>query len=234
MTGSQLQIYEEAAEQTGIDLQDLFGGKVIGLLDAIFQFEGPRRRIEQKYGFDLRNMGGVGDICGYGLTDCAYHTGLHAPGDCSVVQVVDPATGKSLPEGERGHLVLSTFGFDAFVLRYDIEDICTMTTAPCPCGETGPRYTLLGRSIDVVEVEGRRILPIDVQQILDEFDAPEMQFAAPSSQDGRALRLRIEGEGDAQRFQSALQEALDVRVEVEEVPFHSLPRSTWKPRRIST
>lgn len=234
MTGSQLQIYDEAAQNLGIDLTEIFGGKVIGLLDAIFQFEGPRKRMEQKYGFDIRNMGGVGDICGYGLTDCQYHTGLHAPGDCSIVQIVDPATGKSLPEGERGHLVLSTFGFDALCLRYDIEDICTMTTDPCPCGETGPRYTLLGRDLDVVEIEGRKILPIDVQLVLDEFDSPEIQFVARSEQNGKSLRLKVEGEGDASRFQSILQESLEVPVEVEEVALHSLPRSSWKPRRVSS
>ena len=234
MTGSQLQIYDEAAQNLGIDLSELFGGKVIGLLDAIFQFEGPRRRVELKYGFDVRNMGGVGDICGYGLTDCRYHTGLHAPGDFSVVQIVDPATGRSLPEGERGHLVLTTFGFDGLCLRYDIEDICTMTTETCPCGETGPRYTLLGRTIDVVEIDGRKILPIDVQLILDEFDSPEIQFAARSEQDGKTLRLKIEGDGDAPRFRATLEECLGVPVDVQEVPLHSLPRSSWKPRRISS
>jgi phenylacetate-CoA ligase len=234
MTGSQLQIYEEAAAQTGIDLSEIFAGKAIGLLDAIFQFEGPRKRIEQKYGFDLRNMGGVGDICGYGLTDCHHHTGLHAPGDYSVVQIVDPATGKSLPEGERGHVVLSIFGFDGLVLRYDIEDICTMSTAPCPCGETGPRYTLLGRAIDVVTVGEHHLLPIDAQLVLDEHESPEFQLAARAEQTGRSLRIRIEGDGDASRYQGVLEESLGVPVEVEEVPLQSLPRSSWKPRRIST
>jgi phenylacetate-CoA ligase len=234
MTSSQLQTYEDAAEEERIDLADLFHDRPIGLLDAIFQFEGPRRRLEAKYGFRIHNMGGVGEIPGYGPTDCRHHTGVHVPGDMVVPQVVDPATGKSLPDGERGHMVVTIHGYDQLILRYDIEDICTMTWEPCPCGETGPRFTLLGRAADAVTIDGLTTLPIDAQLVLHDDGAPDFQFAAPAEQDGRALRLKIEGEGDAARHQATLQEALGVPVEVEEVPLRSLPRSTFKPRRVSS
>lgn len=231
MTSSQLLTYEDAAAEEGIDLRSLFEGRSIGLLDAIFQFEGPRTRMEERYGFRIHNMGGVGEVPGFGVTDCEHHTGLHVPGDMVLPQVVDPETGRSLPDGERGHFVINAFGYDQFVLRYDVEDICTMTWEPCPCGETGPRYTLLGRAMDVVEVDGRKILPIDAQLALHEADAPEIQFAARSEQDGSALKLRVEGEGAASRHESLLREALGVPVAVDEVAPGSLPRSTFKPRR---
>jgi phenylacetate-CoA ligase len=233
MTSSQLLTYDEAAEHIGIDLPEIFAGKAIGLLDAVFQFEGPRGRIEAKYGFSMRNMGGIGEIPGFGVTDCHFHTGLHVPGDYVVPQVVDPKTGKSLPEGERGHLVLSAYGFDTHCLRYDVEDVCTMTTEPCPCGETGPRYTLLGRSLDAVEIDGRMILPIDVQLALEDHGAPELQFPPREKQDGTALHLRVEGEGQARDHEAVVSDALGVPVVVEEVPLRSLPRSAFKPRRSS-
>ncbi|HEU5151252.1 MAG TPA: hypothetical protein VFU19_12185 [Iamia sp.] len=233
MTSSQLQTYEDAAEIEGIDLRSLFEGRPIALLDAIFQFEEPRARLEERYGFRIHNMGGVGEIPGFGVTDCVHHRGLHVPSDMVVPQVVDPATGRSVADGERGHMVLTTLGYDQLIVRYDIEDICTLTHEPCPCGETGPRFTLLGRGSDAVEVDGRKILPLDVQLVLHAHDAPDFQFAPKADQTGHALRLRIEGEGDAARHQGILAEGLGVPVEVEEVAPRSLPRSTFKPRRVS-
>ncbi len=233
MTSSQLATYDEAAEREGIDLREIFEGKAIGLLDALFQHEGPRRRVEAQYGFSMRNMAGCGEIPGFGVTDCEYHTGLHVPSDQVALQVVDPATGKQLPEGERGHMVVTAHGFDTFLMRYDVEDICTMTTEPCPCGETGVRYVLLGRDADTVAIDGRGILPIDVQLALDDHGAPEIQFVAQSEQDGSTLKLRIEGEKRQSEYTSILTEALGVPVAVEEVAVNSLPRSSFKPRRIS-
>jgi phenylacetate-CoA ligase len=234
MTSSQLLTYDEAAEAAGIDLPELFEGKPIALLDSIFQFEGPRLRIERQYGFKIHNMAGAGEIPGFGVTDCEYHTGLHVPSDYVALQVVDPETGKQLPEGERGHMVVTAHGFDTFLLRYDVEDICTMTTEPCPCGETGVRYQLLGRHIDAIPVAGRTVLPIDAQLALDEHGAPELQFLARGEQDGAVLKLRVEGEGRGPEYQAILAEALGVPVQVKEVPSHSLPRSSFKPRRVSS
>lgn len=231
MTSSQLLTYEDAAEAEGIDLRSLFEGRPIGLLDAIFQFDAPRQRVEEKYGFRVHNMGGVGEVPGFGVIDCPHHTGLHVPGDQVLPQVVDPETGRSVPDGERGHFVMNIFGFDQLVLRYDVEDVCTVTWEPCPCGETGPRYTLLGRAADAVEVSGKTLLPIDAQLVLDAIGAPEFQFAASGDQDGTALRVRVEGEGDQARHEAVLREELGVPVSVEEVPPRSLPRSTFKPRR---
>jgi phenylacetate-CoA ligase len=234
MTSSQLATYDVVAKELGIDLPELLAGTKIGLLDAIFQFEEPRKRIEAAYGFDMRNMGGVGDIPGYGLTDCAHHTGLHAPGDYSIVQAVDPETGREVPDGERGNLVITTFGLDGITLRYDFEDIVTVTHEPCPCGETGPRYTLYGRAMDIANVDGKKILPIDVQLALDDHGAPEFQFAPGAEQNGSSVRLKVEGEGRASEVASLIHDALGVPADVEEIPVGSLPRPSFKPRRVAS
>ena len=82
-------------------------------------------------------------------------------------------------------------------------------------------------------IDGRALLPVDVQLALDDHGAPEIQFVAQSEQDGSTLKLRIEGEGRQSEYTSILSEALGVPVAVEEVAVNSLPRSSFKPRRIS-
>jgi phenylacetate-CoA ligase len=234
MTGSQLRTYEEAAAATGIDLRAQLDGSILVFLEASCQFAGPRERVEVAYGVRLRNIGGASEIPGLATSDCEAHQGLHVAGDHFVIQACDPATGREVPDGERGTLVVSAFGLDALFLRYDVQDIVTVTRGTCACGETGPRYTLLGRGADAVTADGRMLLPLDVQLALEHCGAPEFQLVADSDQ--RALRIRIEDDEMGETALSgSLREALAVStVEVETVPVGSLPRSAFKPRRLAT
>ena len=232
MTGSQLQLYEQAGEDIGIDFGALLEGAILAFLEVGCQFEAPRRRLEDNYSVQLRNIGGASDVPGFAVSDCRYHTGMHAAGDHFVVQVCDPLTGRSLPAGERGTLVVTAFDIDAVAIRYDIEDLVVASTGPCPCGETGARYTLLGRVADAINVAGRTLLPLDVQLALDELGAPEFQMV----KDGHPskLCLRIEGEGsDGAHAAEAIQRRLLVSTDIELVEPGTLPRAAFKPRRVS-
>jgi len=230
-TGSQLQTYDSAARSIGVDLADILSGAKLMFLEASCQMEGPRKRVESAYGVRLHNISGAGEIPGFVTSDCRFHTGLHAPGSNYLVQVCDPETGKPVGPGERGTMVLSMWGLDAFYLRYDIEDIVIESTEPCPCGQTGPRYTLIGRGADKAIVDGRMILPLDVQLALDDLGAPEFVLSAGEHSE---LQVRVESEAaGAEQVRGALAEQLGVPVLVEEVATGSLPRATFKPRRIA-
>jgi phenylacetate-CoA ligase len=229
MTGAQLRTYEEAAATAEVNLPGLMAGAIFVFLEASCQFEQPRRRVEQAYGVTLRNTGGASEIPGFATTDCSAHTGLHVAGDHFVVQACDPRTGRQVAAGERGTLVVSAFEIDALFLRYDVQDIVTIDEGPCPCGETGPRYTLLGRAADAVEIGGRTLLPLDVQLALDDHGAPEFQLLGAN---GDAVALKVEDDDHrADRFETAIRDSLDVKADVETVAVGSLPRSTFKPRR---
>jgi phenylacetate-CoA ligase len=229
LTGSQLQTYDRVARTMGIDLAEVMAGATLLLSEAACQFEAPRIRIEQGFGVRLHNLSGASELPGFTSTDCRFHTGLHVSANHHVVQVVNPDTGLEVPDGERGRLVVSAFGLDAFALRYDLEDIVTKSTEPCPCGETGPRYTFWGRGADAALVEGRRILPMDVQLALDSLGSPEFKMV-PGASD--VLRLSVESQKSAGDVAALLSENLGVRSEVTVVEVGSMPRATFKPRRV--
>jgi phenylacetate-CoA ligase len=232
LTGSQIQIYEAAAAARGIDLRRYFEGASLMFSEAVCQFPGPRRRIEERYGFRLHNLTGASEIPAFSNSDCRFHTGMHLVPGHHLIQVCDPSTGKPVAPGERGSLVVSSHGLDAFFLRYDLEDIVVEATDRCPCGETGQRYTFLGRGADRAEVDGRMILPLDVQLALEEGGAPEFQLVAGRHE---KLRLRVELDGGGSgRIEGLIGEALSVPVTVDPVPVGGLPRSSFKPRRIAT
>jgi phenylacetate-CoA ligase len=232
MTPAHLATYEEAGSDAGVDVGDLLDGRILHYLEASCQYDAPRTRLEQAYGARVYNLGGASEVPALHVSDCRFHTGLHAPGDHVVLEVVDPATGKPVPDGERGHLVVSTFDVDSIHLRYDLEDIVVAGTGTCQCGETGPRYILIGREADAVRVDGRTLLPLDVQLALDSagFGRPEFQIDGTGAQP--ALRLRIESDQPATTAAGAIGEALRVPVEVEPVAPGTLPRAAFKPRRV--
>jgi phenylacetate-CoA ligase len=231
VTGSQLQTYDEVGAEIGVDFQALLKGATLAFLEASCQFEGPRHRLESLYGVRLHNIGGASEIPGFATSDCRFHTGLHCAGDHFVIQVCDPVTGAELPLGERGTLVITAFDIDATFIRYDLEDIVVMSAEPCPCGETGPRYTLLGRAADVVSVAGRGILPVDLQVAVDDVGAPEFRLRRDG--DANALRVEVETDGDGADVAAVLRERLELAVEVVPVAPGTLPRSSFKPRRVS-
>jgi phenylacetate-CoA ligase len=231
VTGSQLLTYAEAAAERGFDLNELTAGTSLILSEAACQFPGPRKRVEERYGAQVRNISGASEVTGYSLSDCRFHTGLHVPSGHHWVQVCDPETGREVAPGERGSLVVSSFGLDSYFLRYDLQDVVTLATEPCPCGETGQRYTYLGRLADIAEVDGRKLLPIDVQVALDDFGAPEFQM---KSGQGDALSLRIETDRSPASLGGDLADVLGVPVSVEAVAPGTLPRATFKARRATT
>ena len=230
MTGSQLRTYEEAGSEIGIDFAALVEGKVLVYLDAACQYEEPRRRMEDAYGVRLHNLSGASEVPAFSVNDCRHHAGFHAANDHVVIEVCDPVTGAPVADGERGTLVVSTYGIDAGYLRYDVEDYAVKSSGACPCGETGPRYVLLGRAADAVTVAGRTLLPLDVQLALDDQGAPEFQLVPG---DADRLRIRVETESGPGDLQAILAERLAVPVEVEPLAPGTLPRAAFKPRRVA-
>ena len=230
MSGSQLQIYAQAAEELGVDLRALFNGAGVAFMEAACQFEGPRKNLEDRFNIRLFNISGASEIAAAQLKDCRFHTGYHTNADMVVVQVCDPVTGKEVPEGGRGHLVYSSFSGGSFWLRYDVEDWAErMPGMTCPCGETGLRYRLLGRGGDLQTFNGKQIFPLDVQLALDPLGAPEFVIEKGKTPD--TLSVKVETADDGSKAAAAIQQALGVKTEVTPLPVGSLPRAFFKQKR---
>jgi phenylacetate-CoA ligase len=167
---------------------------------------------------------------------CATMNGSHVCEDEAIVEAIDPATEEPVPDGTRGHLVVTPLTKDNFVLRYDLEDLVRLDHSPCPCGETHVRVFWDGRAKDVVRAGDRQLLPIDVWLILrevEEVSRPAVEYQLVRTSDTSGLRLRVEAENpdDAlrSRLDALLSERLGVRVAVELLASGALPRPAYKP-----
>jgi phenylacetate-CoA ligase len=162
----------------------------------------------------------IGGTCGAGK-------GAHLAEDYAIVEVLDVHTLEPVPGGERGVLVVTSLGRDNPMIRYNLEDIVRVDSTPCDCGETSRRGFFEGRRKDIVFVNGKIVLPIDVWFELP----PESEFVLVRRPGAERLTVRVEHD-PASDLADRLTAGIGVPVDVEQVPVGSLSRAAFKPERV--
>jgi phenylacetate-coenzyme A ligase PaaK-like adenylate-forming protein len=146
---------------------------------------------------------------GYGgALACDAHDGLHIRETDLHVEIVDIASGRSLPAGEDGEVVISTLRRRGLpLIRYRTGDRGRLIAAPCRCGSVLRRLHLAGRIDDFRLPNSGEWLPVDV--VHDAIFSVEtvIDFAVElRSSPKRALvvSLRASGEGGVDKVGKAL------------------------------
>jgi phenylacetate-CoA ligase len=167
---------------------------------------------------------------------CEEWNGAHVCEDEVIVESIDPASGDAVPDGERGHLVVTSLTKDNFLLRYDLEDLVRLDRSPCPCGETHLRALWDGRAKDEVTASGKGFLPMDVFVVLreiEEVSRPAAEYQLVRTSDTTALKVRVEAPQPADalrtRLHAMLEQRLGVPVNLELLASGALPRPAYKP-----
>ncbi len=112
-----------------------------------------RERIAAAFGQMPFNGYGSSET-GYIAFECDHHAGLHVFEDQVQIEVVDDDY-RPVPPGEPGSrlLVTNLFNRTQPLIRYELNDLLTLSPDPCPCGRP---FRLLksveGRSDDVLEM----------------------------------------------------------------------------------
>jgi phenylacetate-CoA ligase len=101
-----------------------------------------------------------------GGVDCRARAGYHLREADLLFEIIDPVTGRPVPDGESGEVVFSTLTRQAMpLLRYRTGDLSRIIPEPCPCG------TSLRRMDHVDERLGGRITLPGGQTLLQaDFD----------------------------------------------------------------
>ena len=128
-----------------------------------------RRDIEEKLGIKAYDIYGLTEISGPGVAfECEAQGGMHINEDHFIAEVIDPATGEVLGDGQKGELVFTAIDKEAFpLIRYRTKDICILNHEKCSCGRTHVRMTKpLGRSDDMPIVKGVNVFPSQIETVL--------------------------------------------------------------------
>jgi phenylacetate-CoA ligase len=191
----------ETAAEMGVDLRK--SNLKVGFFGAEPWSFRMRLEIEAKLGILALDIYGLSEIIGPGVAqECPEKQGLHIFEDHFLPEIVDPATGEPLPDGQKGELVFTTLTKQALpVIRYRTRDITSLHREQCGCGRTLVRMDkVTGRSDDMLVVRGVNVFPSQIEAVLLEVEGVEPHY--------QIIVDRLTGLDD-----------LEVRVEVSEAVF---------------
>lgn len=202
-----------------------------------------RERIRTELGITLHDIYGLTEIYGPGISaECECHAGLHYWDDYLFFEIIDPETGKVLPEGELGELVITTLRKQgAPLVRYRTHDLTRLIPGECPCGIRYPRHDIiLGRTDDMFKVKGVNVYPGQIDDMLKGVRgaSSEYQVVIDNVNGKSEMLLRVEKEVGVdsaeleQRVIRHFKNKIGFAIHAEAVPIGVLPRSEKKSRRV--
>ena len=239
-TSSYALLLAEEIEKRGI------GDKIClrkGVIGSERWGEKMRKRIADSLGIELYDIYGLTEIYGPGIgINCKYETGMHYWDDYLYIEIIDPVTGKNVPDGEMGEVVITTLVKEgAPLIRYRTHDLSRILPGECPCGSKFPRLdTIMGRSDDMIKIKGVNVFPSQIEEILAGFPEVSSEYQIRISHlDGKdTMRLYVETNGHvnflelADRIAATVKGKIGFTPLVKVVEIGLLPRSEKKTKRV--
>lgn len=177
---------------------------------------------------------GITVFQGYGTADvgaiafeCEYREGMHVIENI-IIEIVDPSTGKALPPGEIGEVVVTLFNKTYPLIRFGTGDLSKSLPEKCKCGRETERIAgFMGRIGDAVKVRGMFVHPGQIQGVLKRYEILGdfiAEVTREAERDFLFLKVEAKNKEEAKKIRDELLEKLrDVlRVRVDRLEFVSL------------
>lgn len=202
-----------------------------------------RERISTELGIELYDIYGLTEIYGPGIgISCKENCGMHYWDDYIYIEIIDPATGKNLPDGEIGEIVITTLVKEgAPLIRYRTHDLSRIIPGDCHCGSKFPRIdTIMGRTDDMMKIKGVNVFPSQIEEVLGTFPEISSEYQIRISHlDGKdTMRIYVETTGSVdfndlgRRISEKVKSRIGFTPIVKVVEIGLLPRSTKKTQRV--
>ena len=186
----------------------------IAFLGAEPHSEKMRQKIEEFYGFKGFNSYGLSEMNGPGMAfECPEQQGMHIWEDNYIVEIIDPVTLKTIPEGEEGELVATTLLREGMpILRYRTKDLTRIIPGPCPCGRTHRRIERIkGRTDDMMILKGVNVFPIQIEKKLMEIPGVGVNFLIILDRTDYTDQMTVKVEVRREFFSGDLKQLEDLR-----------------------
>lgn len=238
---SHVLLYFERAKQLGVDIQETKLRMVVGVGEG--WAEAYRKKVEKEYGIPFRSAYGLVETSVL-AAECPEGGGMHTAMDNFIIEVIDPETGKNLVPGEEGELVITPLNNIAMpLIRYRTGDVGSVIPYQrCNCGNTHQKISLVrGRVSQIIKVGGKRILPMDIEEIVAITPGLGDEYQIVLDHPGELNRLKIKAEirpenknieDVKKKVEATIKKDLRIESEVELVPLGSLGRSLFKAQRV--
>jgi len=229
----------EVARELGIDMSRSSIRVTVHAGEPGASIPETRRRIEQSFGAKTFDHVGMTEMGAYGF-ECEKQSGLHINEDEFIAEMIDPATGAEVEDGEKGELVLTNLGRIGMpLIRYRTGDLSVISRDACGCGRHGARLMggVLGRADDMITIRGINVFPSAVESIVRRYpEIVEFAIEVHRHREMHELHLKVEvignANGIAERLAKEFSNDLRIRARVEPVAEGTLPRFELKSRRL--
>lgn len=204
-----------------------------------------RESIRQGLGIELYDIYGLTEIYGPGIgISCQHECGMHYWDDYIYIEIIDPVTGKPVPDGEEGEIVITTLVKEgAPLIRFRTHDISRIIPGECACGSKYPRIDIIkGRSDDMFKVHGVNMFPSQIEDLLQNVDGVSSEYNVTIAHDDEINKdimiVTVEAEGrvnfekTAKTIKELFRSRISITPKITIVPIGTLPRSEKKTKRV--
>ena len=217
----------------------------IGIFGAEPWTNSMRTEIEDAFGMDAVDIYGLSEVMGPGVANECVETkdGLHVWEDHFFPEIVDPETGRVLPDGERGELVFTSLTKEGMpVIRYRTRDLTRLLPGTARSMRRMEKVT--GRSDDMMIVRGVNVFPTQIEEQLLRCTglAPHYQIELRREQRLDVMRLLVEARTDhadeasrgahAATLAAHIRSNVGISVEIVVGDPGNIERSAGKARRV--
>ena len=237
-----LAIADEFARQ-GLDPRQ--SSLQIGMFGAEPWTESMRSEIESRFDMQALDVYGLSEVIGPGVSaECAESKdGLHIWEDHFYPEIIDPASGEVLPDGETGELVITSLTKEACpVIRYRTRDLTRLMPGTARSMRRMQKVT--GRSDDMLIIRGVNLFPTQVEEVLLGDDRLSPHYCLEVRREGRLDEIAVlvearAGAADEETRAAAgrdvarhVKSRIGITCEVRVMEPESIERSIGKARRI--
>ena len=242
VTPSYMLAIAEEMERQGIDPKT--SSLEIGIFGAEPWTPTMREAIEAKLAMDAIDIYGLSEVIGPGVAQECIETkdGLTVWEDHFYPEIIDPATGEVLPDGEKGELVFTSLTKEALpIIRYRTRDLTRLLPPTARAMRRIEKIT--GRSDDMMIIRGVNVFPTQIEELMlkDQVLAPhyQIEITRPKNLDEMTVLVErtasagsADGEAAGGRLAHLIKSLIGVTADVKVLAPGGVERSLGKAKRI--
>jgi phenylacetate-CoA ligase len=213
----------------------------VGIFGAEPWTNAMRLEIERAFDMHAVDIYGLSEVMGPGVANECVETkdGLHVWEDHFYPEIIDPATGAVLPDGEEGELVFTSLTKEAMpIIRYRTRDLTRLL--PGTARSMRRMQKITGRSDDMMIIRGVNVFPTQIEEQILRFDTLAGHYQVVLTREGRMDEIAVEvearpeawGNDDGRELAAAIKENVGVTAVVRVVAPGAIDRSLGKARRV--
>ncbi len=192
-----------------------------------------RFSIEKRLSLEAIDLYGLSEVIGPGVAQGCIETkdGLTVWEDHFYPEIVDPESGRVLPDGEKGELVLTSLTKEALpVIRYRTRDLTRLLPGTARTMRRIEKIT--GRSDDMLVIRGVNLFPSQIEELVLKQPGLAPHYVLEVSKQGPLDHLTVVVEGNAAAT-AGLQHRIKAAIGISaEVRIGAVERSIGKAKRV--